>query len=348
MSPLDWARQVDIPGNVSHLENGSDQQVLAKHELRVDVAGGLVFREVQHERPGEGSAVATGLLHQVKFVISKSNVHLHEFLEEKDGVAVVVDLPLGFGNVRRVRPLNWIRERVHFNPPLQGLLVARVLKERDSKLFLKDRSVASDVRVADRGSRHATVHQANERAVKTVEAVQRRQLITHPVKTRVLGASSRAGPHEVHNLVSTLDLIECFFDYSGPVLGVLVVILHWVRAVEELDVEWQVLAKVVHPAGASTFLHQVFLDDRLGPVPSVRVGEVNHSELNTKAMDESHITVLIFDEVPVLFTNCELILSDSLDLACVLDVGVDVDEGSDPVYSPLVNHVVPVVVPVLF
>lgn len=174
------------------------------------------------------------------------------------------------------------------------------------------------------------------------------QLVSHPVKTGVFGASACTSAHEVDNFVSAIDLRESLIYDSCPVLRILVVILNRVRAIPKLAVKGQVLAEVVHPASTATLLHQVLLDDVFEPSPSLRVSEVDHGEPDAETVDQKCVTVLIFNKVAVFASFGKLILSDALDLARVLNVGVDVDEGAHAVLSPVTDHVVPVVVPVLF
>ena len=100
---------------------------------------------MHHEGPRERTTQVLSLFHQVHLVVAKLDVDLNEFLEEVDRVNIVVDLVLGLGNVRRVRSLHWVGERVHLDPALQSLFVPRVRQESDSELFLNNRRVAANI-----------------------------------------------------------------------------------------------------------------------------------------------------------------------------------------------------------
>lgn len=61
-------------------------------------------------------------------------------------------------------------------------------------------------------------------------------------------------------------------------------------------------------------------------------------------MDEVGITGLVLDEVAILDALRELVLTNTLDHARVLDVRVDVDEGLHTVHGPIGDHAVPVII----
>ena len=103
------------------------------------------MREVKHQCSCKWSTILTGLLHQVILVLGELGVDLNKLLKEENVFLAVVNLDLFFGNVGRVRPLDWIRESIHFDPTEEGLLVSSVIYERDSELFLDDRGVAADI-----------------------------------------------------------------------------------------------------------------------------------------------------------------------------------------------------------
>ena len=124
-------------------------------------------------------------------------------------------------------------------------------------------------------------------------------------------------------------------------------ILNWVRSIEKNGIEGQILAEIMHPATTASFNNQIVLDDLLHPIPGVRVREVYHGKPDAETADEVWITVLVLDKVAIITALFELILSDALDFARILDVWVDVNEGFDTVHGPASNHVVPVIVPVL-
>lgn len=247
-----------------------------------------------------------------------------------------------------MRAKEGIRESVHLNPTEESLLIANVLEECDAKGLLLDRSVTSDIRVANRSTADSTIHKAEKGTLKPVVLVESGQLVAHPVKTVVFGTFAGASTHEVDDFVSVLNLVKGFLNDSSPVLWVLVVILNRVRAIPKLAVKGKVLAKVVHPASATTLSNKILLDDVFEPCPSLGVSEVDHGKPDTETVDQKGIPILISNEVAVLATFAELILSDSFNLARVLNVGVDVDEGANAVLGPVTDHVVPVVVIVQF
>ena len=197
------------------------------------------------------------------------------------------------------------------------------------------------------GTADASIHKAEKSALKAIVVIEGGQLVSHPVETGVFGASACTSAHKVDDFVSTVDLRDSLHCELCPVLRILVVILNRVRAIPKLGVKGQVLAEVVHPASTATLLDQVLLDDVFEPSPSLWVSEVDHGEPDAETVDQKGVTVLIFNKVAVFASLGELILSDALDLARVLNVGVDVDEGAHAVLSPVTDHVVPVVVPVL-
>lgn len=104
----------------------------------------------------------------------------------------------------------------------------------------------------------------------------------------------------------------------------------------------------MHPAASFALSDKVFLDDRFHPVPGIRVGEVDHCKSNRQTIDKINLSFLILDEVAFVTAFRELILSDTFNLTCVLDVGVDVDEGFDTIDGPVADHPVPFRIPVLF
>ena len=82
----------------------------------------------------------------------------------------------------------------------------------------------------------------------------------------------------------------------------------------------------MHPATSSSFKNKVCLNDILHPVPSVGVGEVDHGERDADALQDVGLAIFVFDEISIVTALFELILSDSFNLASVLNVRVDVDE----------------------
>ena len=102
----------------------------------------------------------------------------------------------------------------------------------------------------------------------------------------------------------------------------------------------------MHPSGTSSLSDHVVLDDRLHPVPGIWVGEINHGEADTQTVDEIDLTILILDKVAVFAALRELVLSDVGNLAGILDIRIDIDERSDTILGPVVNHVIPIVVPI--
>ena len=110
-------------------------------------------------------------------------------------------------------------------------------------------------------SAHASVHETDERRVQAIVVIQRRQLVSHPVEASVHRALASSSSHEVDNVFTVIDRTEGIVDYLRPVLRILVVILDWVRSIEQYCIEWQVLAEVVHPATTLSLSHQVVLDD---------------------------------------------------------------------------------------
>ena len=184
--PLGRAWKVDIAFSGSCEEGGSDQDVFTEHEFGVFAPGSGIVWEMHHEGPRERTTQVLSLFHQVHLVVAKLNVDLNELLEEVDGVNVVVDLVLGFGDVRRVRSLHWVRESVHLDPALQSLFTPRVLHESDSELFLNNRRVAANIRMSNGSSAHTSVHEADERRLQAIVVIQSRQLVSHPVEASVL------------------------------------------------------------------------------------------------------------------------------------------------------------------
>ena len=259
--PLGRAWKVDIAFSGSCEEGWSDQNVFTEHEFGVFAPGSGIVWEMHHERPRERTTQVLSLFHQVHLVVAKLNMDLNELLEEVNRVYVVVDLVLGFGDVRRVRSQHWVRESVHLDPALQSLFTPRVLHESDSELFLNNRRVAANIRMSNSGSAHTSVHEADERRLQAIIVIQSRQLISHPVQASVLRALASSSTHEEDNVFTVINHSEGLRDYLRPVLRVLVVILDWVRSVIQDCIERQVLAEVVHPATPTSFVYQVVLDD---------------------------------------------------------------------------------------
>ena len=102
----------------------------------------------------------------------------------------------------------------------------------------------------------------------------------------------------------------------------------------------------MHPTTSSSFKHKVLLNDILHPIPSVWVGEVDHSERDADTLQDVRLAVFVLDEISIVTALFELILSDTFNLASVLNVGVDVDERLYSIKRPLGYHIVPIIVPV--
>jgi len=109
----------------------------------------------------------------------------------------------------------------------------------------------------------------------------------------------------------------------------------------EDSIERHVLSEVVHPSSSSTFLNQVVLDNLLSPVPGCGVREVNHAELDGDTINEVSLVSGILDEVAIGVTLRELVLSNTFSASQIGDVRVDVNEGTNSILGPVVNHAVP-------
>ena len=107
--------------------------------------------------------------------------------------------------------------------------------------------------------------------------------------------------------------------------------LDWVLAIVTPGVESYILTEVMHPTPRASLLNHVLLDDVFDPLPPLRIGEVNGSKLNRKAIGNVRRAILIHDEVALFVAFIELVgLSFVGQFARdVREVRIDVDHGLD-------------------
>lgn len=207
MSPSSGTREVDIARSGIFLKDRGHQNVFSEHELAVLASSALVVGEVKHEGSCERCAQSLGLIHKTEFVVSELYMDLNKLFEEKTSVSIIVDLNLSFRNVWWVSTLDWVRESVHLDPTLQGLLASGVFHKGDSKFLFYDGSITTDIGVTNCCSTHSTVHKSDQGWLQAILWIKRSQLISHPVKTRVFTTSAATRSHEVKNIIAMFRLI---------------------------------------------------------------------------------------------------------------------------------------------
>jgi len=108
------------------------------------------------------------------------------------------------------------------------------------------------------------------------------------------------------------------------------------------DVHWCVFTKICHPADGVCFLEHVVNDEVLRPFSGIRVGEIDHSKLDAKTLDQISFILLVFKEIAVFVTFLKVVGSNFWVASEIGEVWVHIDHWSDTISFPVGNHIVPV------
>src|SRR5215217_5697006 len=159
--------------------------------------------------------------------------------------------------------------------------------------------VAANVRVLQAVAREPTRQEARDGALYAVLLAPVHQLVPDPEQGAVAGTLYVARAVEEHDVVFPARLADGFAVYSGPFLGVAVVVRLRVGSGEQYRVIGKPLPEIGHPPRGPV-ADQLPFDYVLDPGSRPRVREIHETRREVGNPDPVRLTITILDQVAAL------------------------------------------------
>ena len=107
-------------------------------------------------------------------------------------------------------------------------------------------------------------------------------------------------------------------------------------------IKTNILSKIMHPSPCLSFFNHIFFNNIFNPNSCIRIYQIDSSKVNTQTSYQIRRSILIFDEISILYSLLKVVLSNKSLICYIRKIWIDIYHWFDSIFSPFLNRLSPI------